>query len=50
MVSNLGGRQLDGVLSSAKALPSIADAVKNDLKIFDRQFCILLTSESDVSY
>lgn len=34
VVSNHGGRQLDGVLSSAKVLPSIADAVKGDLKIF----------------
>ncbi|MDW3166095.1 FMN-dependent L-lactate dehydrogenase LldD [Vibrio sp. Y184] len=34
VVSNHGGRQLDGVLSSAKALPSIADTVKGDLKIF----------------
>ncbi|HHF3028126.1 FMN-dependent L-lactate dehydrogenase LldD [Vibrio diabolicus] len=34
VVSNHGGRQLDGVLSSARALPSIADAVKGDLKIF----------------
>jgi len=34
VVSNHGGRQLDGVLSSAKALPTIADAVKSDLKIF----------------
>ncbi|HHG3163078.1 TPA: FMN-dependent L-lactate dehydrogenase LldD [Vibrio parahaemolyticus] len=34
VVSNHGGRQLDGVLSTAKALPSIADAVKSDLKIF----------------
>ncbi|KOO04164.1 FMN-dependent L-lactate dehydrogenase LldD [Vibrio nereis] len=34
VVSNHGGRQLDGVMSSAKALPSIADAVKGDLKIF----------------
>lgn len=34
VVSNHGGRQLDGVLSSAKALPSIADVVKGDLKIF----------------
>ncbi len=33
VVSNHGGRQLDGVLSSARALPSIADAVKGDLKI-----------------
>lgn len=33
VVSNHGGRQLDGVLSSAKALPAIADAVKGDLKI-----------------
>ena len=28
VVSNHGGRQLDGVISSAKALPMIADAVK----------------------
>ncbi|ELB2919680.1 FMN-dependent L-lactate dehydrogenase LldD [Vibrio parahaemolyticus] len=34
VVSNHGGRQLDGVLSTAKALPSIADAVKGDLKLF----------------
>ncbi|WP_039988578.1 FMN-dependent L-lactate dehydrogenase LldD [Vibrio owensii] len=34
VVSNHGGRQLDGVLSTAKALPSIADTVKGDLKIF----------------
>ncbi|MEZ8824164.1 FMN-dependent L-lactate dehydrogenase LldD [Vibrio amylolyticus] len=34
VVSNHGGRQLDGVLSTAKALPSIADAVKGNLKIF----------------
>lgn len=33
VVSNHGGRQLDGVLSSARALPPIADAVKGDLKI-----------------
>lgn len=33
VVSNHGGRQLDGALSSARALPSIADAVKGDLKI-----------------
>ncbi len=33
VVSNHGGRQLDGVLSSAKALPAIADAVKGDLAI-----------------
>lgn len=32
-VSNHGGRQLDGVLSSARALPAIADAVKGDLAI-----------------
>ena len=29
----LDARQLDGVLSSARALPAIADAVKGDLKI-----------------
>ena len=33
IVSNHGGRQLDGVLSTARALPAIADAVKGDLKI-----------------
>ncbi|EKO3933159.1 FMN-dependent L-lactate dehydrogenase LldD [Vibrio fluvialis] len=33
VVSNHGGRQLDGVLSTARALPGIADAVKGDLKI-----------------
>lgn len=33
VVSNHGGRQLDGVLSTTKALPKIADAVKGDLKI-----------------
>ena len=33
VVSNHGGRQLDGVLSSARALPPIADAVKGDIKI-----------------
>jgi L-lactate dehydrogenase (cytochrome) len=33
VVSNHGGRQLDGVLSTTRALPPIADAVKGDLKI-----------------
>ncbi|WP_299257356.1 FMN-dependent L-lactate dehydrogenase LldD [uncultured Kushneria sp.] len=33
VVSNHGGRQLDGVLSSARALPEIASAVKGELKI-----------------
>ncbi|MCX4026226.1 FMN-dependent L-lactate dehydrogenase LldD [Endozoicomonas sp. SM1973] len=33
VVSNHGGRQLDGVLSTAKALPAIADVVKGNLKI-----------------
>jgi len=33
VVSNHGGRQLDGVLSSALALPAIADAVQGDLTI-----------------
>lgn len=33
VVSNHGGRQLDGVLSTARALPAIADAVKGDIKI-----------------
>lgn len=33
IVSNHGGRQLDGVLSTARAMPAIADAVKGDLKI-----------------
>ncbi len=34
VVSNHGGRQLDGVLSTARALPAIADAVKGDLTLF----------------
>ncbi|SUA57145.1 L-lactate dehydrogenase [cytochrome] [Oligella ureolytica] len=33
VVSNHGGRQLDGVLSSTRALPAIADVVKGDLAI-----------------
>jgi L-lactate dehydrogenase (cytochrome) len=33
VVSNHGGRQLDGVLSSARALPSIADAVGGELTL-----------------
>lgn len=33
VVSNHGGRQLDGVLSSAKAMPAIVEAVKGDIKI-----------------
>lgn len=33
VVSNHGGRQLDGVLSSARALPAVADAVQGDLRI-----------------
>lgn len=33
VVSNHGGRQLDGVLSSARAMPEIAEAVKGELKI-----------------
>lgn len=33
IVSNHGGRQLDGTLSSARALPAIADAVKSDLTV-----------------
>ncbi|MEH3041770.1 MAG: FMN-dependent L-lactate dehydrogenase LldD [Sphingomonas paucimobilis] len=33
VVSNHGGRQLDGVLSSARALPAIADAVKGQIAI-----------------
>ena len=33
VVSNHGGRQLDGVPSTARALPAIADAVKGELKI-----------------
>ncbi|WOE31734.1 MULTISPECIES: FMN-dependent L-lactate dehydrogenase LldD [unclassified Acinetobacter] len=33
VVSNHGGRQLDGVLSTARALPPIADAVKGQIKI-----------------
>jgi len=34
VVSNHGGRQLDGALSTARALPTIAEAVKGDLTIF----------------
>jgi len=33
VVSNHGGRQLDGVLSTANALPSIADAVGDDITL-----------------
>lgn len=33
VVSNHGGRQLDGVLSSARALPAVADAVGGDLTV-----------------
>jgi L-lactate dehydrogenase (cytochrome) len=33
VVSNHGGRQLDGVLSTARALPAIADAAGSDLTI-----------------
>ncbi|MFP9227923.1 FMN-dependent L-lactate dehydrogenase LldD [Pectobacterium cacticida] len=33
VVSNHGGRQLDGVLSTAHALPAIAEAVKGDITI-----------------
>ena len=33
VVSNHGGRQLDGVLSSTRALPAIADAVKGEITI-----------------
>jgi L-lactate dehydrogenase (cytochrome) len=33
VVSNHGGRQLDGVLSSARALPAIADAVAGRIKV-----------------
>lgn len=33
IVSNHGGRQLDGTLSTAQALPPIADAVKSELRI-----------------
>ena len=34
VVSNHGGRQLDGALSSAQALPKVAVAVKGQLTIF----------------
>ncbi|NWN90671.1 FMN-dependent L-lactate dehydrogenase LldD [Marinobacter adhaerens] len=34
VVSNHGGRQLDGALSTAQALPAIADAVKDQIRIF----------------
>ncbi len=33
VVSNHGGRQLDGVLSSVRALPPIAEAVRGDIRI-----------------
>ncbi|MET3354177.1 FMN-dependent L-lactate dehydrogenase LldD [Xanthobacter autotrophicus] len=33
IVSNHGGRQLDGVLSSARAMPAIADAVKGEMTL-----------------
>lgn len=33
VVSNHGGRQLDGVLSTARALPAIADAVKGQIAV-----------------
>ncbi|WP_110670110.1 FMN-dependent L-lactate dehydrogenase LldD [Salinicola halophilus] len=33
VVSNHGGRQLDGVLSSTRALPAIAEAVSGDLTV-----------------
>jgi L-lactate dehydrogenase (cytochrome) len=33
VVSNHGGRQLDGVMSTARALPAIADAVGRDLTV-----------------
>lgn len=33
IVSNHGGRQLDGAPSTSRALPAIADAVKGDMKI-----------------
>lgn len=33
VVSNHGGRQLDGVMSTTRALPAIADTVQADLKI-----------------
>lgn len=33
VVSNHGGRQLDGVMSTTTALPKIADAVKGNIKI-----------------
>jgi L-lactate dehydrogenase (cytochrome) len=33
IVSNHGGRQLDGVLSTARALPAVADAVGGDLTV-----------------
>lgn len=34
VVSNHGGRQLDGALSTARALPAIAEAVKDKMTIF----------------
>ena len=34
VVSNHGGRQLDGVISTAQALPSVAEAVEGQIAIF----------------
>ncbi|MDO4682795.1 MAG: alpha-hydroxy acid oxidase [Lautropia sp.] len=34
VVSNHGGRQLDGALSSIEALPAIVEAVGNDIEVF----------------
>jgi L-lactate dehydrogenase (cytochrome) len=34
VVSNHGGRQLDGALSTARALPTIADELKGSMTIF----------------
>ena len=34
VVSNHGGRQLDGAVSTVRALPAIVDAVGNDLPVF----------------
>jgi L-lactate dehydrogenase (cytochrome) len=39
VVSNHGGRQLDGVLSSTKALPAVVEAVGDQLTVWPTQAC-----------
>ena len=42
IVSNHGGRQLDGAISSIKALPSILDAVGNKIEVKGPGTCIII--------